>query len=234
MARFLLFLLLLLSNPVAGLPVADPATVCEQAALVASRQSGVPASVLRAISLTETGRRQGGRFQSWPWTVNMEGEGRWFDTPEAALAYVRQEFARGARSFDVGCFQINYRWHGDAFDTVEEMFDPLGNALYAARFLSELHGEFGSWSAAAGAFHSRTPEYAARYRERFDTIRAGLAAEDGIPDIPDIVLALNGGEPVPRQNLFPLLQGGERGRRGSLFPGSAPSSRPLIGPPSQE
>lgn len=235
--RSLAAILALLPGGVGALPVADPSTVCEQAAVAAAGRTGVPASVLRAISLTETGRKQGGRLRAWPWTVNMEGEGRWFDSPREALAYVSGEFGRGARSFDIGCFQINYRWHGDAFDSVEEMFDPLANALYAAQFLTDLYAEFGSWSAAAGAFHSRTPEFAERYRARFDQIRADLGEDDdGIPTIPDIVLAANGGarDAVPRVNLFPLLQAGDPGRRGSLFPTSAKGSRPLIGPPSQD
>ena len=63
-------------------------------------------AVLKAISLTETGRKTGGQFRPWPWTVNMEGTGHWFDTLDEARAYVSREFKRGARSFDVGCFQI--------------------------------------------------------------------------------------------------------------------------------
>jgi hypothetical protein len=38
-----------------------------------------------------------------------------------------------------------------------------------------LHAEFGNWSQAAGAYHSRTPHFNARYRARFDRIHAGLA-----------------------------------------------------------
>ena len=199
--------------------------LCIDAAHMVSRESGVPVSVLLAITLTETGRSPSGTLEPWPWTVNMEGKGVWFTDRARAQAYIDGHFKRGARSFDVGCFQINYRWHGDAFSSLEEMFDPFANARYAARFLKELHLEFGSWSKAAGAYHSRTPEFANRYRARFDEFRANL--DD--PTSPLIKLAatdLNSHSKRPRPsdnsvrpNLFPLLRSGS-GRQGfgSLVP----------------
>lgn len=157
------------------------ASLCDQAGALAAREARLPHAVLHAITLTETGRQMEGKQRAWPWTVNMEGVGKWFATRAEAQAYVDVHFARGARSFDVGCFQINYRWHGNAFRSVEEMFDPLTNARYAAQFLRRLHGETGSWSKAAGAYHSRTPKYATRYAKRFDRILAGLTGAPALP-----------------------------------------------------
>lgn len=195
------------------------AGICEGAALVASRESGVPLDVLRAISLTETGRRGAAGFLPWPWTVNMEGAGKWFDSAEAALDYVNRNFARGARSFDVGCFQLNYRWHGKAFASIEDMFDPVANARYAARFLRDLHTELGDWTRAAGAYHSRTPKYATKYAARFDRIREGLGDQVlPLPTIPDAAPVADAGE-VRRPNLFPLLLPGPAARSpASLVP----------------
>ncbi len=154
----------------------DPADICEIAAQRAARAEGVPPRVLRALTLTETGRSRNGAHRPWAWTVNMEGKGRWFDSRGEALEWVRENHARGARSYDIGCFQINYRWHGEAFDSVEAMFDPDQNASYAARFIKALHAETGSWTAAAAYYHSRTPKYANRYKERFEQILAKLDA----------------------------------------------------------
>ncbi len=190
------------------------AAICDSAAQLVARESGVPLDVLLAISLTETGRRKDGAFLPWPWTVNMEGVGKWFDDVRAAQAYVDRHFARGARSFDVGCFQINYRWHGHAFSSIEEMFDPIANARYAASFLTELHQELGDWSKAAGAYHSRTPKYARKYTARFDRIRANL------PDAAPITLAV-GENPSPRTgavNGYPLLRLGTVLGSASLVP----------------
>jgi soluble lytic murein transglycosylase-like protein len=147
---------------------------CEDAAAEAARTIGIPASILQAIALTETGRRLDGRVRPWPWAVNLEGQGHWFASRAEALSFARRSLREGRRSFDMGCFQINHHFHGDRFPSLEAMLDPMTGALYAARFLRELHDEFGDWSAAAGAYHSRTPAYADGYRRRFDTILASL------------------------------------------------------------
>ena len=117
----------------------------------------MPQGVLHAISLTETGRAQGGRLRPWPWAINREGKGYWFANREEALAFAKASLAAGRTSFDVGCFQINYYWHGHNFPSLEAMFDPDTGADYAAQFLRSLYAERGDWSAAAGAYHSQTP-----------------------------------------------------------------------------
>lgn len=211
---------LLLAVPAAALRGVTGAPVCEAAAQSAAARTGVPLAVLRAISLTETGRKQEGGFGPWPWTVNMEGAGAFFDTPGEAMACVAPHFARGARSFDVGCFQLNYRWHGEAFASIEAMFEPEANALCAANFLRRLYEELGDWTAAAGAYHSRTPQYAERYLKIFERYLATVA--DGTPL--QLAAASVGPAPgeielAPRVNLYPLLKpGGESRGMGSLVP----------------
>jgi len=209
----------------------DLSQICDQAAVYAARKTGVPLSVLQAISLNETGRRRGGTMRPWPWTVNMEGKGVWFDTEDEARAFVYQNYKRGARSFDVGCFQINYKWHGQAFASIEEMFEPGPNALYAANFLLELYNEKGDWGSAAGAYHSRTPKYAEKYEARFNRFRNGLMGDDA-PHA-DVQLVYAEPQPTPsvvRINKYPLLQAGSATRTlGSLVPlGNAQSVTRLI------
>lgn len=186
----------------------ETSAVCDHAARSAAKATGVPISVLQAITRTETGRTRNGYTQPWPWTVNMEGKGAWFDSEDEARTYVFRHFKRGARSFDVGCFQINYKWHGQAFRSIDEMFDPEKNAHYAAKFLSGLYSELGNWSDAAGAYHSRTPEYANKYKARFDRFRTKLAKADTSP----MRIVVPVAEPQRRQrsrvNTFPLLQAG--------------------------
>ncbi|WP_093036171.1 transglycosylase SLT domain-containing protein [Roseovarius azorensis] len=206
---------------------AAPEPACDIAARHAAALTDVPLSVLLSITRVETGRTEGGRLEPWPWTVNMEGKGHWFDNRDAARAFVHTEFQRGARSFDVGCFQVNYKWHGDAFRSIDHMFDPTENALYAAKFLAGLYAESGDWSAAAGAYHSRTPHYARKYRARFDRIRQTLH------ELPE-----TGPLPAPRltetprrhaENNFPLLLPGAPPRTtGSLVPLGIASRGPLI------
>ncbi|WP_259805880.1 lytic transglycosylase domain-containing protein [Aliiroseovarius crassostreae] len=216
----------------------DDSYICDQIAAAASAQTGVPISVLKAISLTETGRKRGGGMRPWPWTVNMEGKGVWFDTEDEAKSYVFKHFKRGARSFDVGCFQINYKWHHQNFSSLEEMFDPLANGLYAAKFLNDLFVEKGNWRDAAGAYHSRTPKYADKYKARFSKFRSRFAEQDKNP--PVLALA-DAGDPTventpipelslaPRVNNFPLLQTGTGTKSlGSLVPAGRGMIRPFF------
>ncbi len=212
--------------------VADD-NMCDAAARIAARNSDVPLSVLLAITRSETGRPRKGELQPWPWTVNMEGKGVWFESEDEARAYVFKNFKRGARSFDVGCFQINYKWHGTAFSSIDQMFDPLANAEYAAAFLRELYVELGDWSKAAGAYHSRTPKFANKYIARFDRIHAAVA------QTPDRPLSPSSKQPVTtpvqvarhnvRENQFPLLRAGGTTAMGSLVPISAGTGRSLFG-----
>lgn len=197
---------------------ADPAQLCDAAAARAAAATGVPLPVLQAIALTETGRSRGGRMRPWPWTTHAAGEGRWFDSRATAEAHVQALRAQGRRSIDIGCFQVNLRWHGDGFASPAAMFDPEANALYAARFLAGLKAEFGSWEAAAGAYHSRTPHLAARYTARFRQHLAALASDPPPPDrAPQRSRAAAG--PLLQPATAPLL-GGRADTGGSRMPGS--------------
>lgn len=186
---------------------ADPAALCEAAADAAAQRFGIPAEVMRALTLTETGR--GAPPRPWPWAVNKAGESHWFDTREQAIAFAEEAQASGATNFDVGCFQINFRWHAGAFASMADMFDPVGNAGYAAGYLQQKYSATGDWLLAAGAYHSATPAFAERYITRFAEylqLPAGQA--------PDLRLA----SLSPPGNGFPLLRPGGSGRAGSLVP----------------
>ena len=148
--------------------------LCDDAARSAARDSGVPPEILLAITRVETGRRDRDGIHPWPWAVNLDGQGHWFATELEAWRFVYDAFRDGARDFDIGCFQINYRWHGDRFTSIEAMFDPFANARYAATFLTDLHRETGDWEGAVRAYHSRTPEKADRYAARFAEVLAQI------------------------------------------------------------
>ena len=102
----------------------------------------------------------------WPWTIDVGGAGRFLPSRGAAVTAVRDLLAGGTASIDVGCFQVNLRYHPDAFASLDEAFDPVANALYAARFLAGLRVRDGSWQAAVAAYHSATPEHGLPYRDR--------------------------------------------------------------------
>ncbi len=175
-------------------PPAQNWASCRAAIAAVERQSGgvLPAGLLASIARVESGRRDPGtgRMSPWPWTINAEGVGSFFENKAAAIAAVRDLQARGVRSIDVGCMQINLMHHPNAFASLEQAFDPLANAAYGARFLGQLHDQSGDWIAATGLYHSATPDLAADYR------RLVLAAwpqekqqQDAVPPLAQLATA---------------------------------------------
>ncbi|SFP65209.1 transglycosylase SLT domain-containing protein [Tranquillimonas alkanivorans] len=141
---------------------------CVKEILAAQERHGIPENLLLGIGLQEAGMARGGRLTVWPWAANAAGEGRIFDTREDAMAWVRERQRDGMESIDVGCLQINLRWHPKAFADLNAAFDPARNAEYAARFLKRLHARTGDWRDAAGAYHSFTPEKRGIYLASLD------------------------------------------------------------------
>jgi hypothetical protein len=147
-------------------PPVPPFALCETAIDIAESAGRLPPGLLIAIAEEESGRRDqdSGLIRPWPWTINAEGEGHYYHTKAQAIEAVRTLQARGVRSVDVGCMQINLFFHAGAFATLEEAFDPHANALYAAHFLNMLYAAGHDWPRAIGAYHSETPALAAPYR----------------------------------------------------------------------
>lgn len=198
----------------------DPAGLCDRAAARAAEASGVPIDILLAISRVETGRRKDGTLSPWPWTINADGKGAFFDSKAEAVAAATAHLTDGTGTFDVGCFQLNIRWHGGSFSTLDDMFDPDQNATYAAKFLNTLYQEAGNWADAVAAYHSRTPDLAQTYLNQVKTV-----LHDGGPEAAPAPVAQI--TPV-RENTFPLLQPGGQGSFGSIVPFTA-ANHPLIG-----
>ena len=177
LSRLALLALIMCALPAAAAP--EPPRPCEAAILAAEREANLPPRLLAAIARVESGRRDPvtGQPEAWPWTINAEGRGSFYPDKAAAIAAVRALQAQGVRSIDIGCMQVNLRHHPDAFASLEEAFDPLANARYAARFLNALKATRDDWMAAAAAYHSQTPERAEPYRARVTAALADLQSQ---------------------------------------------------------
>lgn len=154
-------------TPAAGAAeTGDPWRLCADAIAEQGPAAALPDRLLDAVAIAESGRWNTDRAATlaWPWTVTAEGRGRFLPTRAAAIAEVEALRARGVDSIDVGCLQVNLRYHPDAFTDLEQAFDPSANAAYAAGFLARLFAETGSWHRAVGRYHSATPEFGRRYR----------------------------------------------------------------------
>jgi hypothetical protein len=146
-------------------PLIEGAKQCTNHLPRFERQYGIPTHLLSAIASTESGRYHSGLKIKlpWPWTINAEGKGYYFDTKEEAIATARKLRASGVRSMDVGCMQVNLLHHPGAFGSLEQAFDPQSNVAYSASFLRSLYQETGSWKDAAGDYHSKTPQLGTKY-----------------------------------------------------------------------
>lgn len=117
---------------------------------LAARRHGVPLGVLYAVGLSETGRK--GVLN--PYALNVDGKTVLATDLGNAVARFAEAKSKGAKLVDLGCMQINHRYHGDRFSGVEAMFDPAGNVDYAARFLKELRAREGNWTMAVARYNA--------------------------------------------------------------------------------
>ncbi len=148
-------------------PPPSPYDQCD-AATAGARTRLIPETLLPAIARVESGRLDPatGRVRSWPWTINVDGVGTFFETKADAVATVLALQARGTRSIDIGCMQVNLYYHPNAFPSVEAAFDPPTNAAYAVTFLTALHGQFKDWGLATAAYHSQAQAEGEDYQRR--------------------------------------------------------------------
>ena len=131
---------------------------------------GVPAKLLLAIGLTESYWSKKEKIEPWPWTLNIAGSGRFYDSKEELLDDFSKALFNGRRSIDVGAMQINLRYHHRRFHQVVDMVQPVDNLNTAAIILLENRKVCqGDWWCAVGAYHSSHPERARRYVGRVKT-----------------------------------------------------------------
>ncbi|MCP5019107.1 MAG: transglycosylase SLT domain-containing protein [Ketobacter sp.] len=74
------------------------------------------------------------------------------------------------RSVDIGLMQINWKFHGRHFDSLEQLFEPKTNVMYAAKYLHKLLRRHGSTERAVAFYHSNTQQYQAKYLSLFRPI----------------------------------------------------------------
>ncbi len=177
-----LLILLMLIQPVQAQAYSernDDTLVCMEATQKFEKKYHIKKHLLTTIASVETGRWNSSEKQSiaWPWTVNAQGKGLFFDSKAKAVAEVKRLQKAGVKSIDVGCMQINLAYHPDAFKNVEEAFDPYKNVEYGAKYLKNLYeSKDKDWLKAAAAYHSTVPHKAQKYQRKlvsaFEKIKA--------------------------------------------------------------
>jgi hypothetical protein len=176
----------------AAKPASPPSWVEQQSALCtaavhdAEAKYSLPGGLLGTIAKVESGRPITAMrdVRAWPWTIDADGRGYFFESKAAAVAWAKQGLARGVAFMDIGCMQVDLQMHPGAFRSIEEAFDPAANVDYGARYLQRLHDADagGNWYVAVGLYHSHTPGLAAAYRGRVAAVGAGILTGFGGPE----------------------------------------------------
>jgi len=148
--------------------IVDEALVCLNATIQAEEEHQIQTNLLSSIANVETGRWNERLQQkmAWPWSVNVRGKGYFYKTKAEAIAAVKKWQKRGYKSIDVGCMQVNLRFHGSEFANLEEAFDPEKNVAVAARILKKRYNLRNDWMMAATDYHSRRPKKASAYKKK--------------------------------------------------------------------
>ena len=150
-----------------GKSLASFDNICLAEARRAEARHGIPTGLMQSIARVESGRKMvTGEYIPWAWTLNDQGEGLFFDDRDSALAYLQDAVAHPGHSVDVGCMQVNTKWHADGFLDIADMLDPVHNASYAAGFLLDLHAAHESWDEAVKHYHSAEPRKNVAYHRR--------------------------------------------------------------------
>ena len=156
--------------------------LCQIAVDKAEKNYQIKSNLLQTIASVESGRwnAQAGRRVAWPWTVHANGKGKYYNSKEEAIAAVKNLQQKGITNIDVGCMQINLKYHGDAFANLEEAFDPEKNVAYSAKFLRQLYKRNKqNWTKTAMQYHSRNLRKGTNYKNRLEKHYAQFVREDG-------------------------------------------------------
>lgn len=132
-------------------------------------QFGIPADLFYAMALAESGRAVAHEAaqRPWPWTLNIAGEGRFFNSRVEAWRALDRSLGGGEQRVDVGLMQINWRYHRKLLKSSWLALEPYRNLQLAAGILADCYRDRQEWWASVGCYHAPGNDRLARqYRER--------------------------------------------------------------------
>ena len=132
--------------------------LCEKIIKNIELQTDIPKGLLLGIGKAEAIRKLNNKYIIWPWTINHAGKSLFFDTKKQMTNYVFKNLQKNDLNIDVGCMQINIKWHKNNFKKIADMFEVSPNISYAASFLLQLKKKHGSWDKAIKHYHSSDPK----------------------------------------------------------------------------
>ena len=124
----------------------------------AEQENQIQSGLLAAIAKVESNTKA--------YALNINGNTILNESLEEASGVVKKKLASGLKNIDLGVMQLNYRWHGLAFNNITEMLMPENNIKYAASLLKSLRIKHGTWHKAVRYYHSAKPEHHKKYSRK--------------------------------------------------------------------
>jgi len=121
-------------------------------------QHGIPKGLLVAMAKVESGFN--------PHALNINGKAVLACNQQESLEIIKQELQIQNYNIDVGLLQINLKYHGREFDSINSMLDVRENLAYAAIFLSKLYKKHNSWAQAVRYYHSGNSAFNRKYSKK--------------------------------------------------------------------
>lgn len=146
----------------------QPYEMCSIAISDVEKTHQIKENLMQTIASVESGRYVSSikKRVAWPWSVHSQGKGYYYQTKEEAIQAVKEMQKQGITNIDVGCMQINLKYHGSAFSSLEEAFDPTKNVTYSAKFLKKLYKRNQSWEKTAMQYHSKNISKGTIYKNK--------------------------------------------------------------------
>ncbi len=131
-----------------------------------ARINHIPPVVLFALALVESGRTLPNKvYRPWPWTLTINAKPYFFNNREDASTKLQEVLAGEIpEQLGVGLMQVEWRFHKQRFASAAAALDPYQNLKVGAAIFSEYWKETGNLWEAIGRYHSKTPKYAAKYK----------------------------------------------------------------------
>jgi hypothetical protein len=157
----------------------DPQFLCLVASNYYEKKYSIPEGLLKSISIVESGRwnKEHKLALAWPWSINIDGEGKYFNSYEEAANFLRRAIKK-SNNLDIGCHQVNWRNHGQYFDKPEDLLNPQKNAAYAAYFLVQKFQKVKDWNKAIAHYHSQVPIFGSEYLKKFHKVFSQVKADN--------------------------------------------------------
>lgn len=137
---------------------------------------GVPQDVFYAMALAESGRVVEQQFAPWPWTLNIDGEGRFYPDRDSMFAALMEALQANQLRIDIGPLQLSWYWQYERIASPWRITDPVVSSKLAAVLVREHYAQTGDWWQAVARYHrprtttAQDQQIAQAYRARVQSL----------------------------------------------------------------